>query len=105
MDLSKLKWLNWIGFVLFAFGFVMGQGWLASVDALASVVPYANFFMIGGSVIAFIFGSSIAWLGVAICGFAFAWAQQYIQIDTGNVVINPLWIWLSGYLLSFFSER
>ncbi len=103
MDLSKLKWLNWVGFVLFAFGFTLAQQWYS----IPAVDNFAQYFMIGGSVIAFIFGNSIAWLGLAICGFSFAWAppQSWINIDTGSVSINPLWIWLSGYLLSFFSEK
>jgi hypothetical protein len=107
MDLSKLKWLNWIGFVLFAFGFIVAQGWTASITALEPVKDFGQYFMLGGSVIAFVFGSAISWLGLAICAFAFAWAppQSWINIDMGNVVINPLWVWLSGYLLSFFSER
>ncbi len=108
MDLSKLKWLNWIAFLLFAFGFIVMQGWLKEqVPQLEDVKPYAQYIMLGGSLISFIFGSAVAWLGLAICAFAFAWMpeQGWINISTGNVVIDPLWIWLSGYLLSFFSEK
>ena len=101
MELSKLKWLNWVGFLLFAFGLVLGMPWYSIPD----IDVYAPAFMGAGSLIAFIFGRAIAWLGLAIGGFAYAWFAGYITIALDGVTFSPLWIWLSGYLLSFFSEK
>ena len=105
--MKKYKWLNWVSFVLVAFGFVMAHGWLDSVEALNPVKDFSRYFMLGGVALSFIFGGAISWLGLALVGLGFAWGIGWVLIPISNVnhVTTSLYLMLTGYLMVFFSER
>jgi hypothetical protein len=100
--LNKYKWLNWIAFAVFALGFILSNEWL-SIEFIQK--PYYVWMMLGATVVSFVFGSQMRWLGICIVAFGYALGEGYITLNMGSTKLNHVWIMLTGYLTVFFSGR